>query len=1205
MEVKPELTNLPVPFRPTPNLVYSPHPISAATDRQVHCVPFLPRESILDYLIRLNIKFTQPVALCLNDKRIKPEYWQNTYPKTGDVITVRAIVQGGDEGSDPLRIILTIGVLALSSGTLVGGWAAVMGAGAAGPALVAIGGMLLVNALVPTPEPPDFGDNTSPTYSITNGSNRARLFQPLPLVMGTHKVVADLGAKPFTEIRGEDQFLYQIFNFGLSNVTLSDFKIGDTPTTSFDDVSIEETTTSNYNLTSFPANVDTVQGGTLELDGTWVQRTTSIDTTAIGIDISGLIFYSDKKRGIVTLRVVLLFEYRLVGSGTWLNLTSWTIDNDDRNPFRGGSKFNVPSGQYDVRARYVSAAIPRTFCSYDDFIEETVCNTVEVAVDPEADDNASAVVNWSILRSYQPDTSDYTGQKRVAISIKANGQLQGQIEQFNAIASARCPVWTGSAWVTQATSNPAWWFLWFARGDFSGSLRLYGAGLPDARIDIAAIQAWAVWCDAKGLTFDAVIDRAMNCQQVLQLIARCGRAAPTWATGKLGAVWDAENQSPVTVFGMGNIVRNTFQVNYLTGRVADEVIVNFINPNNNWQPDTVRSTVPGVTNPQNPVTIDLFGCTSEIMAGREANLIAAEQAHRRRQINFETDMEGMVVQRGDVSVLSHDLTTWGVSGRLISGTTTVLRLGREIEMTPAITNYIGVRAPDGSYDVYSLFYAGGLRDVVTLTSPLPLAPDNDLNHRPEDYLFVFAPQATPGKLVKITDIRPLSATRVKITATDEGPAYYLSEFNSYTYIPGANFGLDLPSISGVIFSDTLIRIGAGFGVRVGAVWDVVGQYGSATIRAASYGQPLKEIGKTIGRSFQFDWNAEGNIDIEITLANLKGQFGSNSRFTKTYVIQGKSAPPSDVTGFQASQVGEAVVMHWNAVPDIDASGYDIRYGPRGNSSYADATPFTEITKGTSLTTKDVPPGDWTIYIKAVDTTDNKSLNDVSSNVNFISTYDIIDQVDQAPDWLGTVVNFVKRWDGTLVPSSTSNNAAIGWRVFDEFVPDPALNCSYTAPEQDIGYDDTVRIWGNVISALGPGEIGKADPKVSVDHRLSAGSYDGFEGWTVGNIFCRFTKQKLTLDTSVGLAYISEFTPTVDLLEWKQKLKNIVIDPGGTTVPFDKQFHTVPFPITIFMVDGSLLKPFITNITEQNCLINVYDNANTSVGGTISAEFEGA
>src|SRR5690606_31948725 len=175
----------------------------------------------------------------------------------------------------------------------------------------------------------------------------------------------------------------------------------------------------------------------------------------------------------------------------------------------------VPKAQYEIRIRKASPDIKTS-----------------------RESNEAAVRQ---IRCYQPDTADYTGQARLAMRIKASGQLNGAVDELSAIAHALCPTWNGSAWETKPTRNPAWWFLWFARGKYdpiTGN-RVYGAGLSDAQIDIDAIKAWAAWCDAKGLTFDYVLDRKMPSAEVLQLIARAGRASPTWQSGKLGVIWDA------------------------------------------------------------------------------------------------------------------------------------------------------------------------------------------------------------------------------------------------------------------------------------------------------------------------------------------------------------------------------------------------------------------------------------------------------------------------------------------------------------------------------------------------------------------------------------------------------------------------------------------------------------------------------------------
>ncbi|HHJ11886.1 MAG TPA: hypothetical protein ENK00_01795, partial [Chromatiales bacterium] len=223
------------------SLVYSPHPLMPTRDRQVVSEPFLPGESIADYMVRVGVDFRgQPVVLSLNDRVVPMSEWSRTVPSTGDLISVRATVHdGGDGGSDAKRVILTIAVLVASYYTfgLVSILAESQLAGVVAAAAVSVAGTLLINKIAPLPGTElDSGENASPTYTLTGGSNQARPFKPLPLVIGTHRIFPDYGAKPYTEFQGQDQYLYNVFNFGLSDVTLSDYRIGETPIANFTDV---------------------------------------------------------------------------------------------------------------------------------------------------------------------------------------------------------------------------------------------------------------------------------------------------------------------------------------------------------------------------------------------------------------------------------------------------------------------------------------------------------------------------------------------------------------------------------------------------------------------------------------------------------------------------------------------------------------------------------------------------------------------------------------------------------------------------------------------------------------------------------------------------------------------------------------------------------------------------------------------------------
>lgn len=1238
-----------------PNLVYSPHPLLAAANRKLLYAPFVPGESLAIWLSRLGITIgAHPVILALNDRIVPRDQWGAAFPQEGDIVTIRATIQGGGEGgSNPLRTVLTIALLiaAPQAGAFLA-WGTGVPA-AVGTALTIVGGTLIIDRLAPLPKPPRPGESpaASPTYSLAGAGNRARPYEPLPLVLGTHRIYPDLGAKPYTEFRGNDQYLYLVFNFGLSDVVLSDFKIGDTPIADFDGVEIQESGPDGA-LTLFPANVDTLAGGALTAAAGWITKTSSTAATALAVDISGLLFYSGND-GLQPRGVNLEIEYRAVGAGTWVpfldspsfgiptwsantyigtarrNITgsgaiaipttfnghyyrrttriqgtgevgdqsytytgssepSWPltsgtfvqdgsafstggddpvtlvpgweevgtlsasnvyIQNGSRAPVRKTYRRNVPSGQYEVRVRRISG--------------------------DETDDRAVSDMTWESLKTYQPDTTDYTGQKRIAIIVKASGQLQGALDTFNAIASARTLAWNGSAWVLQATSNPAWWWLWFARGKSIGGRRAFGALLPDSRLDLEAIKAFGAYCTSKNLTFDAVLDRVTNCREVLDLIARCGRGATTTATGKFGAVWDAANQPVVQVFGMGNIKRNSFQVEYITGKLADEIVVNFINPALNWQQDTVRVPVAGALNPSRPAVVDLFGCKNKDMAGAEANLIAAAQVWRRRRISWESDFEGMVSQRGDVVVLSHDLTQWGYSGRLLGGNGVTLQLERKVPFTPLTQHYIGITFPNGYYQIFDVQIAVGETDTIILTEAWPAVddlgnalytPDTDPNHPPFDYKFVFDPKATPGKKVKILDIKPLSESYVRLTATDEEPTYYAAESASYTYAPPAVFEAALPTITNVTITDTLIVVGGGYATRIAIAFNVSGTYGFATVRAGLAGMPLQTVGQTDERRFEFTAPPSGVMDIEITARAPSYHFKAAGRYTTQYVILGKDRLPQNVQNFSGSQNGRFIIYRWDEVSDVDRDGYEIRRAPAGIADTAEAwrrgVLVVEAEQGTEMTTGVVPPGNWTHLIKAKDTSGNFSATAARFDLEVTNALDIIQQKQQAPDWLGTKTNFLVHWTGKLVPESTKlASQHTREELFEQFVPYPYATCSYEATEIDLGFDSDARVWADIQAQLGRGRSGIVDTPLSIDYRLAAGAYDGFEPWSIGDVRARYIKQKFTLDTSLGCCYVSSMNAVVDSEEFDQS-GTFISAIGGVTITFPEPFHVLSdFQIT--------------------------------------------
>lgn len=614
--------------------------------------------------------------------------------------------------------------------------------------------------------------------------------------------------------------LTSIFNFGLGDLTLSDYLIGSTPQDSYnawqrhqsavpagqrDRTELKGYSTDAYPWgDAYPDDVQVVDGGKLEQredtpNSGWVERTGRA-ARFVQIDVAGRLFRQDNG-GIEQLTCEIEAQYRATGSAVWtdFSFSPVTLSNGDttvlRHTFAEAFAFDVDA----VRVRRVTP-------------EPTEAREV-------------SELELTRVKYFRPQTALYPAQRRVGLMIRATGQLNGRIDRFSAFAKAKHWVWTApgawtgsfpesgaGAWAWQDTVNPAWLFLYYARGGFlntdeargwrdyphpDNGARIFGAGLVNDRIDYASIVAWGQWCDANNLECRMVVVEQRSAGEVLDAIASAGRASKSWATGKLSVVWEGAGQPWVAAFGMANIAAGSFEIGYDTDTTVHEIALQYTRSDAEYQPDTVYAAVPGVAQVVNQRAEQAVYAMPQAQAQRLANLLAASRYYHRRTIRWESHLEALSVQRGDIVHLAHDLTRWAFSGRLIElvvdgGSVVQARLSCEVDNAAGDDNfYLWVRKPDGSYmsvqctppaqrtelvDVLSSWDVedapgtlGGSADADNLASSWP-------DTVPEDWMFLAGPTATPGKRVRITGMESSSHRKVRITARDEDEAYYPLEY---------------------------------------------------------------------------------------------------------------------------------------------------------------------------------------------------------------------------------------------------------------------------------------------------------------------------------------------------------------------------------------------------------------------------------------------
>lgn len=1047
------------------SFVSNPHPL-IGVGRVAIFEPFRERETLRAYIERTQvITPAGEVSVWHNGYRVPDALWPYLIPHPGDQVIMRAAVHGGGgDGGKVLRtvatvaIILTVAVAAPAIGAAIAemglGVSAAVGTSLAG-AVIMTAGSLLVNALIPLPRVADasgFADvplitsgpsavsaakyasvaggsqslaaaaganssrsyDVNPTYSIAGGRNRARVWECMALVFGTHKMVPDLAANSYTEYVGDTQYLNQAFHFGLQGLDLeiNDIRIGSTPISSYRGIN-HQIAGKDGKLSLFPGNVDTMQGFVLNASDGTILRTTPTNVTHIKVELAAQLYYFEDDGSLSNMDASFSIQYRAVGSGTWIN-----IDGTD-NPSVYATHYWSLQRMNDAGDSQLRGQVQYGSTNYADHtngeavIYDTICTTVEshydesgnwiaatqvcenlyghwmwtphpytlgqpwqgIAPDPllsgvyvpssviymvgASQNPIRRTVAWNVqagqyeiaitkntadvkttrstnesavnqILCYQPDEADYTGQARMAVRIQASAQLQGAIEDLNAIVSARCPVMNDSGtWLLQKTSNPAWWFLWYARGKReSDGTRVYGGGLVDAQIDLDSIKAWAAFCDDSQLTFNYVLTQKSTVHDILTIIARAGRASYSWQTGKLGVVWDAANLPIVAMIGPYNIKAGTFSVSYANEATADKVIVNFINPNNNWELDTVRVDVPNVAITNTTATLDLDGCTNLSMAAREANLIAASQAFHRRRVMWEMDIEGMVATRGDVVQLSHDLTVWGYSGRLLAGDRATMTVDQVVPSDGS--GWFSLRSPWGHIETIQVTSAVGDVSVFNISTPLSGSfpvPSEWPDENVLDWAWQFDPIQTPGRRIKIVDVQPSGDDSVKFIGVDDDADYYASENDPFDYTPPRDGALLGGVVFGVSFTERIVVVAEDI-TEVTLFWSLSSPDARVTVAISLNGvaQPILDTGN---RSTTISARTNDVISVIVT---PRSKTGSGDPYPASYTVLGLGMPLPPVTGLNSVLRDGLVILTWDAVVDMRTVQYEVRTGTSWTNS---------------------------------------------------------------------------------------------------------------------------------------------------------------------------------------------------------------------------------------------------------------------------------
>nr|WP_315242114.1 host specificity factor TipJ family phage tail protein [uncultured Albidiferax sp.] len=1130
-------------------LVVTPHPLSTQGQQvlDAQAAALVPGETLAVFLQRHGVVAGQQWVVSLGGVEVPEAHWLRLRPKHGHLIEARRVPQ---KQVLQLVAIAALAYLTFGAGGIAGG--SFLGMGTSVAAYIAAGvvfmaGSMVINKLLGPKVLTQATNSQNPSYSLTGGRNTARLFEPMGLVLGQPYCVPDLAAQNYTYFANGEQFLWQLFHAGLNCASVDTLRIGQTAMSAYQGVTLsyDGFASGNTGLPVLTSSVDTVPGALLDAPtspGAWTTRTTSVNTIQLVVDLEGQLYKVSGNGAYENLLCILEVEFRAVGSSTWellhsepydvvtppvysqfglggeqehrlispgytttITPTNVRLNNANSKPLRLSLQRSVPAGQYEVRARKVTA-------------NETATN-------------AQNTIQWTVLKSYQLDTGNYAGQARLGVQIQATGQLSGSLDEVNWMATAKPhPYWNGSSWTTATTrsnglSNPGALLLLLARGIYGPDGRLLaGLGFADSQIDIAGLQGFMQRCAAKGFTFDYFVQESTSIGDLLNAIAAAGMGTVSWHTGKLGAVWFSEDDPVESVLNMGTMKAKSFSVDYDTGATADEMEYQYFDRNrgNAWK--SVRVLAPGITTPTDTARQKLVGVTSEAHAAILARFSMAQNIYLRKTVNCEVDLEHMTFRRGTVMAVSHDVTQWGYGGRLRAasnaGGTVTLKLD---DVVPAVSpsgatsRYVGLRlAGERQYRVFPIAAFTGSSRVLTLATAWPggvPVPGDSASNPAWDAVWIYDFKATPGQKMRVADISPQgNMDGARVALVPESPEFWTYVWTgAYTPPPNTSLLQGGPVVSRVLVTEQLKRQGTTYYTELTLTFDVTGSYAQAELWGAIGDGPKALLSTT--RGTRLTW--QGGLD-ETWYLELRpfSDLHTGTPYATGYKVGGLSVPPEPFDFFTILVQPDGTRQYNFGYNSLDAQpadwlGCEIRYtsGTVPTPDWASMQLLQDTT--TYYTHSPVElnaplSGTYTFAAKSLDTTGNES----SMLVRTIALPDrrlgnVFDEFfEEQEGWLGTKTGCQVQ-GGILeaLDSTTWATLPSTWAGWTRWNLNPTTPITYTTPVRDFG---TV-VAGQVNSTI------DADGTLVQEMRVSAdGSTWGAWGSSVAPFSTRYLQLRITV-----------------------------------------------------------------------------------------------
>ncbi len=1082
-------------------------------------------------------------------------------------------------------------------------------------------------------------DSASPTYSWDGIQTTQSVGTPIPIIFGTHRAGGNI-INQFINTDGNDNYLNILLALCEGEIEgISNIEINGNPIENFQNITTDlrygtnnETIVSNFHDLH---NIYAVNAQ-LQQSSSYVYTTINNDVQAFEIHLSlsnGLYYQNSSDGSINPWEVDYRIEYKLTSSGTWIDLGVQAINDQSRTSVqRIFRKDGLTAGKYDIRVTRTSANSDFYHTGDLFFLSVDEIKTEDIAYNNTAKIGIKALATNQLSGSTPNVTCLVKGLKILVPKV-----MQGAVEIawdnyywdpnaqiYKLLSDNSSLTWDGTTYVRRYSANPAWCLYELLTNSRFG----LGEVIATSQMKISDFVEMSKYCEEKvsngsggyekRFRMDVVIDSASSSLDIISQLAAVFNALPFYSQGLIKLKIDKPD-SPVQLFGMGNIVENTFQQSCKSYKDIYNVIeVQYLNQDMDYAQDTI-SFIDGVAlaagDPVRKKSIRIFTTKTSyaVRAGRYALLVAK---YINRSIAFNAGIDAIALQAGDLFDFSHDVPAWGLSGRIISGTTTSVTLDQSVTLQSSLSYVVRVKFSDDTIQERTVSNAVGTYTVLNVSSAFSQAPQ-------AFDVYAFGQTNKVVKTFRAVTLQRMNNFEVAL----HGIEYNEGVYDDSAVVLPVNIvsSLDptIPEVTNLVLSENAVNL------NDGTIQDVIDVYWQAPVITNSLRRYAKArvyisadnaaswllAGETSGTSFSIQSGIAVGNQYKIAVVSVTDHNEENGILISpqaTITTIGKNSPPSDVTNFAVDQNNSFLDFSWDPIQDRDLARYIIKKG----STWETGQVVAEKIDVTKFTGEVGEIGQVTFMIKAVDTSGNESNNpgiyDITvappPDLNFVVNFDPwaanreYKLTNIAREEMNIFNPVYARDVFSLMTSQTWADEQATGKGWDEAVAAGDLNFNKTfqtsgSIEQvdpwDLGFLFEFHIILDMLFNNVAGGTLTIQIAISEDN-VTWGNFANVDGSI--NYRARYMKFKylLTSDGTNNLYFyagtIFVNAPNVRVAWWR----DVAVPIGGVTINFGTPFNTTP-RITALIVKNAVGVPEVVSIDLSTITVKVKDLTNSYIG----------